>query len=279
MKLDFSKMHGAGNDFIVIWEADRRLVGDAAFTTAACDRRRGVGADGIIFLSRAADSQKIKMDFYNCDGSRASMCGNGLRCAAMFASKNVGAGAQIDFITDAGELRTWVRDPMNATIQIPVLEDFRRMEVDGQTCFFGNTGVPHLVVVVDGLESYDVDGNGGRLRNHPAFAPAGTNVNFVSMPSGDGGTCLVRTYERGVEGETLCCGTGVSASAICAARFFGKKFPVRLINLNKDVLCVEKNGDENILRGVLLTGPAVEVCKGVLDEAWLDATLNVTQNT
>ncbi len=264
----FSKMHGAGNDFIV---SDGKLhayfAENPARPAALCHRKCGIGADGIFFLSEQGNG-RWKMDFYNSDGSRAEMCGNGLRCAALYAARHSQGVDKPVFETDAGTLATEVLSdpggtgPAQVRIDISVNGGFRHMgKISGHDVYFGNTGVPHAVVIVDDTEKIDVEKLGAELRYHGIFAPSGTNVDFAELRKINGAH-RIRTYERGVEGETLACGTGICASALVLHEFFGEGQKVALLSRSGAELAVDIPENWNILCKIKLTGPAVEVCRG-----------------
>lgn len=271
MDFQFTKMHGAGNDFVVLLctagspESAFRDAPDPARIRKVCDRREGIGADGLFFLSPLG-SNRFKMDFYNNDGSRASMCGNGLRCAGLFASRYA-KRSELIFETDSGELSTHVLadDGVAGRVRITILqnEPFRPCgELNGYPVYYGVAGVPHAVAIVPDVDAVDVDAQGRALRYHEAFAPAGTNVDFIeSVPRADG-VFRIRTYERGVEAETPACGTGISSSGIVLHQFLEKSEKVRILSRSNDILEVEILKENSILKGVALTGPAVSVFSG-----------------
>lgn len=276
--ITFSKMHGAGNDFIVIYAAPgsaeeklRNTVTEQQITLL-CSRKLGIGADGLFFLSPINGSNtRLKMDFYNCDGSRASMCGNGLRCAAFFASRLTGGTASPVFETDSGVLATDVLsfDGPRGQVRITILinEPFREVEsVDGFRIYYGVAGVDHAVVLVDtdDLNELDVFSLGRKLRYHSQFAPAGANVDFVALRTNRNGVHAIRTYERGVEDETLACGTGISSAGAVLHLLDKKLQKVSFLSRSGDVLQVDISGECNILKQVQLTGPAVEVFCGMV---------------
>jgi diaminopimelate epimerase len=217
--IPFSKLNGSGNDFLLIDARDGVLDGidRPVFASRVCDRKRSVGADGLIVIesSRSAD---FRWDFYNADGSRAEMCGNGGRCAARFAAARKIAGPEMSFETLAGTIRASVsgrRVKLQMTRPTGLAVD-RALTLGGESFIYSflDTGVPHAVLFVPDVARVDVAGIGRGIRRHEAFAPRGTNVDFAQAGEGE---LLVRTYERGVEGETLACGTGAVASAILAA--------------------------------------------------------------
>ncbi len=215
-KIPFYKMSGSGNDFVVI--DNRRGVfpaNVAAWAEKLCHRQEGIGADGLLLLqkSKKADFQMV---YYNADGSRANMCGNGARCMAWFAEHVGAAKAPFQFVTDAGLVGAEVCES-RVRVQLSEPHDYHpnfAVRALGETyhVFSINTGVPHAVILVRHVEDVDVTNVGRALRYHKAFGPKGTNVNFVQRVNSK--FLKVRTYERGVEGETLACGTGIAASAI-----------------------------------------------------------------
>ena len=267
LPLPFCKMNGAGNDFIVI---DHRIPlipteSMAEFARLVCRRKFSVGADGL-FLIEPSDCADFKWRFFNADGSEAEMCGNGARCVARFAFMHGIAGAQMRFETLAGIIEATVAES-EVTITMTPAHSFRfdlPVEVVGQPFVVHSvdTGVPHIVLFVDQLDAIDVVGMGRLLRHHPLFAPAGTNVNFVEQL--DHGF-RIRTYERGVEDETMACGTGVVAGALVAAARGLTDSPVEMITSGGVALTVEFSGGtgEKVDR-VLLKGPAHLVYRGEL---------------
>lgn len=273
MDFRFVKMHGAGNDFVVILccegalrECTFRDAPDPARIVQACDRRIGIGADGLFFLTPLSGN-RFKMDFYNNDGSRASMCGNGLRCAGLCAGRFAKQNNLI-FETDSGELTTSILsdDGVTGRVRITILqnEPFRFCgELNGYPVYYGVAGVPHAVAIVPDVDAVDVASEGRALRCHEAFAPHGANVNFLEAEPRTDGLHRIRTYERGVEAETPACGTGISSSAIVLHQFCKKNEKVCLLSRSNDILDVEILKENSILKGVALTGPAVSVFSGV----------------
>ncbi len=215
----FSKMHGAGNDFIVIDGTQKGYCFSPAQIRLLCSRQQGIGADGLILLSSCREIPEddgyghVRMDFFNCNGSRAELCGNGLRCAVCFSCRYGLSGCRkILFRTDSGELFGEYLDKSAAAVQICVTDEFRRYTVTPElTVYKGSTGVPHAVLFVDDTEKVDVRKTGAELRYHPLFAPNGANVDFIQLPDDFSKPLKIRTYERGVEDETLACGTGAVA--------------------------------------------------------------------
>jgi diaminopimelate epimerase len=220
MKIPFMKMSGSGNDFILIDHRAPFLQEDHLkdFIRKVCRRRISVGADGLILIERSQKAD-FKWRFYNADGSEAEMCGNGGRCAARFAYLKGIAGSSLKFETLAGILSAQV-EGRRVKLELTKPHSLKLDEtliLDGEKHFFSsiNTGVPHAVIFVENLEGLDIIPIGRAIRFHSHFSPAGTNVNFIRLE--EGSQLSIRTYERGVEDETLACGTGVVASALIAA--------------------------------------------------------------
>jgi len=268
----FVKMSGSGNDFILI---DHRFGGldeslSKAFITGICRRGLSVGADGVILIepSQTAD---FRWRFFNADGSHAEMCGNGARCAARFAFQQGICGSDMRFETGAGLLaaqvsgtRVKVRltDPHSLILEVPTT-------VFGETLTLSriNTGVPHAVLNVPEIDGVDVPVLGREIRFHPQFAPEGVNANFICRdPSGG---IAIRTYERGVEGETLACGTGAVAGALVAACRFGLASPVRVRPRSGETLTVFFRQSHGEFHDIYQEGEARFIYSGVLSpEAW-----------
>jgi len=228
----FYKMSGSGNDFVMLdgrstrpelWGPDR--------IRAICDRRRGVGADGLVILTPlSADS--VRMAYWNSDGSHGAMCGNAALCSGQLAKQlEMIESGQFCLLTDSGPVRVRSSSHEAAEINLPDLElpeVFRGIPLNPgeQWIDWLQVGVPHLVVRVEDIEQVDLPGRGRELRFHPATGPAGSNVNFVSPGGQSEAHWLIRTYERGVEGETLACGTGTVAAGIVLARRDEAALPV-----------------------------------------------------
>ncbi len=269
MKRVFTKMHGAGNDFILVDDSEGTWSRSPDFIAGICDRHLGVGGDGVIYLCRAGDDDVIRMDYYNSDGSGA-VCGNGLRCAASFAyGKGLSGGKRkMTFLAGGNLLTAEVKDDKGTSIRTELLvtEPFRKYELENsEVVYKGGVGVPHLVKAVPDAERIDLCREGRRLRFHERFQPEGANVDFVFFEKKDR-PAVVRTYERGVEDETLACGTGCASTAVVLHQFFG--FPEKLSILSRggDILEIEIMKECNILKGVFLTGPAVTVFEGELSQ-------------
>jgi diaminopimelate epimerase len=270
--IDFFKMSGSGNDFIVIDNRDGSLpVGDCvAFVRKVCERKVSVGADGLFFIEKS-DKVDFKWRFFNADGSEAEMCGNGGRCVARFAYLKGIAGERMSFETGAGIIDAEVRgDVVKIRLTPPhslVLDE--KIRIGDQELFVHslNTGVPHAVHFLHDLGGFDVVATGRAIRRHDRYQPAGTNANFAAVE--DDHTLAVRTYERGVEDETLACGTGSVAAALIASRKGLVSSPVDVRVRSGELLRVYFESTENGFEKVYLEGKAKVVYQGTLwDEAW-----------
>lgn len=260
-KISFLKMSGSGNDFVLV--DNRKKNFPTAVSAAArklCDRHEGVGGDGLLLLEKSVRAD-FRMVYYNADGSRASMCGNGARCMAWFAKHQRAAGSHSQFETDAGRVDAKIAGDV-VEITMGEANDYRPqmvLRVPGGTfpVAFVNTGVPHAVCFVPRVDAVDVQAVGRQLRYHKAFGLKGANVNFVQRLNSR--TLKVRTYERGVEGETLACGTGVCASAIASVLKGWTQAPVRCLTAGGDTLQVNFELDpantRRPARTVSLRGP------------------------
>lgn len=259
MTLGFTKMNGAGNDFILIDNREGKIKLSPAQIVRLCHRQRGVGADGILLLVPCASGKADwAWEFYNSDGSTADMCGNGARCFARFIQKVTGVADKTTFETGAGVIKA-VFHGERVTINLTKPKDLRLNEsvaarAENLTVHSLNTGVPHAVLFVADADKAMVQPLGSEIRYHAHFAPKGTNVNFVQLKGNN--AIRVRTYERGVEGETLACGTGVTASALVAARLHGFASPVAVEVQGGDVLEVGFTENAGEFGEVCLTGPA-----------------------
>ena len=271
MSIVFTKMSGSGNDFIII-DNRESIIKDSAkrdFVSKVCVPKLSVGADGVIFVE---NSKKVdfKWDFYNDDGSSAEMCGNGGRCVARYAYEKNIASERMSFETIAGivfaevkesHVRIKLTPPKNLQTNLDIKLNGIKFKVDSL-----DTGVPHAVIYTEDIANEDVCGIGQGIRSHSAYAPAGTNVDFVQRQSEN--KLRIRTYERGVEAETLACGTGVVASALLASRLGLVKPPVFVETQGGEILTVDfkmTDGDENFGE-VFLEGSAKFVFEGTLVE-------------
>jgi diaminopimelate epimerase len=268
MTLDFVKMNGAGNDFILI---DNR-VGKIKLTTEQivrlCNRQRGIGADGLFLLvPNTSGRAEWSWDFFNSDGSTADMCGNGARCFARFVQSVVGTEDKTSFETGAGVISATFHGA-RVTVNLTTPKDLRLGEIVPAagaklTIHSLNTGVPHAVLFVPDADQAMVQQLGSEIRYHAHFKPKGTNVNFVQVLGSN--HIRVRTYERGVEGETLACGTGVTAAALVSSRVHKFTSPVKVQVQGGDMLEVTWTDAGDGFTDVKLNGPADFVFKGTIE--------------
>ncbi|MDX1953353.1 MAG: diaminopimelate epimerase [Verrucomicrobiota bacterium] len=267
MMVPFTKMNGAGNDFILIDNRAGKISLSPEQVVRLCHRQRGIGADGLFLLvpSRSGKAEWA-WDFFNSDGSSADMCGNGARCFGRFIQKVAGAGTQTSFETGAGVIKaTFSGDRVTVNLTPPRdlrLNDSVQLSIGNHLIHSLNTGVPHAVLFVPDADKAMVQNLGHEIRFHSHFAPRGTNANFVQVLGPN--SIRVRTYERGVEGETLACGTGVTASALIAAKLHGFTSPVQVRVQGGDDLEVRFALQENSFSDVALTGPADFVFEGTI---------------
>lgn len=282
--LGFTKMVASGNDFVVIENnsklpvcpAGRQASSFKLLARSMCDRKYGIGADGLLILEKSK-SANIGMRIFNADGSEAEMCGNGARCVALYFSrqstKSVSPQQKIRIRTKAGIIESVVNKdtvrikltkPKALRLNIPIKVNGRALNVN-----FINTGVPHTVVFVEGLDKIDVFNLGRLIRNHKQFQPAGTNVNFVEILNNN--SVRIRTYERGVEDETFACGTGSVASALvfalCSKLCAPSSKPQVIYKINVhtkggEILKVYYKKEEDNFRDVWLEGKASIVYSG-----------------
>jgi len=276
--MQFTKMQAAGNDFVVInntLRASRLPAGKAGFALhqlpllarKLCDRRFGIGGDGVLILEKSAKCD-FKMRIFNPDGSEAEMCGNGLRCLSFFAYKNKIAASLMSVETKAGILSAQVSSnkvkinmlkPSSIKLGIDISIGGKSYKVHHI-----NTGVPHAIVFVDNLDAVNVKELGRALRYHSIFKPKGANVDFVKIKSK--GTIAIRTYERGVEAETLACGTGATASAVISGIVKQLQSPVS-VSTKGGLLKVYFKKKNNIVTDVFLEGEACVVFEGMMSLA------------
>jgi len=271
MEIPFVKMHGNGNDFIVIDEFEKPVIPDemkGQFAALYCDRRFGIGADGVLFLSKSATSS-VRMRLFQPDESEAEMCGNGIRCLAKYAfdRKIVKESCTVETLSGPMPVTMgYKEDEFFAAVTLPAPK-FDRKEVPaagegeyketigGYEVLAVNTGVPHAVIFVTNVESVDIAAAAPPIRHHNSF-PKGANVNFVQKSGDD--TITIRTFERGVEAETLSCGTGATAAAAVAHK----------LGITGRVVHVETNGGPLTITlgdGVKMEGPATTVYKGSIE--------------
>lgn len=265
--LRFTKMNGAGNDFVMIDNRAGEVQLKPEQVVWICDRHRGVGADGILLLEKGENGADFRMRYYNRDGGEAEMCGNGARCFARFANKVAGAPKEISFLTPAGLIRGELRGE-SVTLHMSEPNDLRLdidLVADGQKehVHFINSGVPHVVVPVAKVADVDVYRRGQALRRHEKFSPAGANVNFIEKRGAQ--KISVRTYERGVEDETLACGTGVVASALVFAATEKVDGPISVKVRSGSELSVDFRRAGDRFTDVTLAGPAEFAFEGTIE--------------
>jgi diaminopimelate epimerase len=267
--IEFTKMVAAGNDFVLVDNRNKKIekkIGDLSkFAENICARKHSVGADGLLVLenSKRAD---ITMRIFNPDASEVTMCGNGSRCAAYYAAKKGISTYKLSIETKAGILKAEVH---NDAVKIEMMppEDFKsRFSIDlydeTYEVDFINTGVPHVVYFVEDLDSFDVKRYGKEIRYHKEFSPKGTNANFVKL--NDRHNISIRTYERGVEDETLACGTGAVAGAIVASELHSVESPVKVKTWGGDVLTIYFKKIDDEYRDIFLEGKVKLVYDGGL---------------
>ena len=260
-KIHFVKMHGAGNDFVLIDNRNGTVPCDDHRRIAAmATRRSGIGCEGVILVQRS-ETADFKMRFFNPDGTEADLCGNGARCVAAFA-KEIGAvqGDRMRFETAAGMIEAEVVDVTLVRVSMPSPHD--------RDDDFVIAGVPHKIVPVENLSKTDVEGEGRRIRLSDEFAPNGTNVDFVTYRAPH--RAIIRTYERGVEAETGACGTGAVAAAVIGVADYGLAFPVHVKTIQGYDLVVDGRYDGDEFADITLTGPVKRVYEGEIDWDSLD---------
>ena len=262
-------MNGAGNDFVVLDGRAPAVRLSREQVIGLCDRHRGVGADGLVVLRPCASGKADwAWEFYNRDGSTGEMCGNAARCFARYVQRQTGGGKDVlTFETQAGVIAARFQGAL-VTVNLTPPEDLRLNErlplsTDSPTIHFVNTGVPHAVLFVSDADQAMVGQLGPEIRRHPHFGPRGTNVNFVQVLGP--GRIRVRTFERGVEAETLACGTGVTASALISSRIHGFGSPVKVRVQGGDLLEVSFKIAHGQFADVRLTGPAQFVFEGRIE--------------
>jgi diaminopimelate epimerase len=265
--LRFTKMNGAGNDFVLVDNREGDIHLNAGQISRICDRHRGVGADGILLLEEAVNGADFRMRYYNRDGGEAEMCGNGARCFARFAKKVTGAEGEISFETPAGVIGAELHGE-SVTLRMSEPQDLRlNLALAGASAHkafhFINSGVPHVVVPVSRIEDVDVRRDGAAIRQHATFSPKGANVNFLEKRGAK--QIAIRTYERGVEDETLACGTGVVASALIFAATEKVAGPIGVTVRGGSELSVGFMRKDDNFHDVTLTGPAEFVFEGTIE--------------
>jgi len=269
----FYKMTGSGNDFVFLDGRETELEAwPAGRIQATCARQSGVGADGLVILT-PRDDEAVVMTFFNSDGSRAAMCGNAALCSTRLAVRlDLAPAGDMVLITDAGDFRTRCVGPgWMAEINLPAFatpEPLPGLPTAGEEQFIahGTVGVPHLVVLVADIESPGLMDRGRELRWHAAIAPEGANVNFVARPGDPDTPWPIRTFERGVEGETLACGTGTVAVGAALAGAAILDLPQRFLSRGGQVLSVAAQRGEDVWDDVWLCGEGRLVFEGTIPE-------------
>jgi diaminopimelate epimerase len=252
----FYKYQATGNDFVVIDNREGHLSLSVADVARICDRKFGVGADGLMLIEKPP-SLNFNLNYFNSDGTQ-SLCGNGSRAAIHFASRLGLLNGKAIFNAYDGAHEAELLPSGIVRLRMNPVEHINKVGDDYQI----DTGSPHLVRIVPDAEDYAVVDEGRKLRNHDSFGPGGTNVNFVTLQNDN--TIFVRTYERGVENETLSCGTGVTAAALAAA-LIGYVSPIRIKTLGGELSVEFKSGHSGTFQEIFLIGPAKMVFEGDLE--------------
>lgn len=273
-RLEFTKMNGAGNDFVMIDNRDSSLSLNPDQIKKLCDRHRGIGADGVILLELTSNNE-LNMRYYNADGYEVDMCGNGARCFTRFTADLLGKKTVfIEFQTPAGKIQGELLEDLRVKLlmsephSLQLAHSLHLNDHDYELHSI-NTGVPHVVIFTKDLKNTPVIELGRLIRNHARFAPNGTNANFVQVASPK--NLIVRTYERGVEDETQACGTGVVATAIIHHLLTKTPSPISISVVGGDTLEVgfetsSSNPSEAIsVKNITLTGPADFTFKGYFE--------------
>lgn len=258
MQLQFDKYQGTGNDFILIDNRKSSIKLSVAQIAFLCDRRFGIGADGLMLLENA-DGYDFRMVYYNADGNESTMCGNGGRCIVAFAQKLGVVGNNASFIAIDGAHTATVNEDGTVSLQMQDVQEV--LYADGYTQL--NTGSPHYVVFVDDVTTTDVFNTGRSIRNSERYQPKGINVNFVQRVTDS--SIHVRTYERGVEDETYSCGTGVTAAAIAASRNATGHIRTDIKTPGGNLLVSFDKKDASHIVNVILHGPATFVYTGSIE--------------
>jgi diaminopimelate epimerase len=262
-QINIYKMTGSGNDFVIVDNREGVVTSAPDLAREVCARRLSVGADGLILIE-SSDVADFRMRIINADGSEAEMCGNGSRCVCALAEELGIASGSMSFETLAGIVKGKA-EGNKAAVQMTDVAPIRTLTLEGG---FGrtdvallNTGVPHAVLFVGDIEGQDVVGVGREIRYHEAFQPQGTNVDFVGGTSG--AEIALRTYERGVEDETLACGTGAVASAIAHARENDVPPPITVRTRSGERLTISFDDSTDGYRNVIMEGPVRKVFQGM----------------
>jgi diaminopimelate epimerase len=257
MEITFYKYQGTANDFVMVDNRGGHFdAADHQRVAFLCERRLGIGADGLILLQNRT-GYDFEMVYFNADGRLGSMCGNGGRCTVAFARQLGVISEKAFFLAADGDHYATISPDGLVSLK---MNDVRAIE-SAEGFYFLNTGSPHYVSFVEDLDHYQVFQQGKAIRNNERFRAEGTNVNFAQLPQTDE-ALFVRTYERGVEDETFSCGTGVTATAI-AASFKGLSSPVKIRTLGGNLeVAFNRNGEQ--VSDIYLTGPAQMVFSGII---------------
>lgn len=265
MERSFSKYVACGNDFILIDDREGSFpVHNRALLIKMCQRQHGIGADGVILLQRSSRAD-LKMRIFNADGSEAEMCGNGIRCLKKFAEELGMKRASYSIETLDRIVTVWQQDNCVTVAWGELLspfhsENIRWGELDLKVHYV-HTGVPHAVIFDEFFDELQINEIGSYIRHHPRFSPRGTNVNIAKrLPSGE---IAVRTYERGVEAETMACGTGATAVALTAASQFQLSSPIKIRTKLDELMTIGFKLDGQKFTEITLTGPAYCSFKGL----------------
>ena len=256
--MKFVKYEGAGNDFILIDDRSAGFpVAERSLIQRLCHRQRGIGADGVLLLQNSAGAD-FRMRIFNADGSEAEMCGNGIRCLVHFLRLLGYTHPVLRIETQSGVLSSQVVEGRDAICLGPVRRMHWDIELFDQRLFVLDTGVPHAVL----MGEEEVFGLAPKIRHADLFAPKGVNVNVCQVLSE--GVIRIRTYERGVEGETLACGTGCAAAAYVVTQLFQWAFPVSVVTASGEVLKICGQKQEELF----MIGPVTPVFKGEIYDHW-----------
>jgi diaminopimelate epimerase len=267
MKIPFVKMSGAGNDMILIDHRTRFLAGrEIDFVRAACERRSGIGADAVL-LVEPEDGFDFRVRFFNPDGGEYGLCGNGARCIPRFAREIGIPGPRYRFVTSSGEHEAWETAYDRARVTLSIVRETRLqipVDVNGAaaTMDWGDIGVPHAVMWVEDVNRVPIETWGAHLRRHPAFGPEGSNVSFAQVLGP--GNLAIRTFERGVEGETLACGSGSAVAATLARERGVAGDQVDLKVRSGETLSIELP-PRGTPKAPILEGPIQRCFEGVID--------------
>ena len=254
--IHFHKYQATGNDFVIIDNRESKLSLTAEQISAICHPKFGVGADGLILIENHP-SLNFHLEYFNSDGSQ-SLCGNGCRAAVQFASQLGIVNGSAKFTAFDGPHAAEILPDRNIRLKMADVSECQTLGDD----YFINTGSPHYIKFVKGVGEYPVFAEGRKIRYHQQFQPGGTNVNFVELQ--DGNSIFVRTYERGVENETLSCGTGITAAAL-AASLRGYNSPILIKTLGGNLSVEFKSSQAGTFQELYLIGPAKMVFKGQLE--------------